>query len=236
MLLSSTLTKILFLALPLVASAINADKDDVVPNRKFKVMHLHLKDAGDVRSKTDGQSTVERVSYWVSSDGHAISGDVNLGKEKDILKYRKQKSGKSGKKGKKGKKGKHQHQSRDEEYIQIDRRAISIFASWNDQKWPNAELKYKYDNAATESALKSMVDIAIAHWMKAAPFFKFTQIPTDQAYTQGTLKIVHTEGAGACWGKLSSASNPSLSSRSRSMRVYQERIANCRCYSSNWMV
>ena len=209
MLLSSTFTKILLLALPLVVSAINADKDDVPINRKWKIMHLDLTDAGDVRSKTDGQQKTERVAYWVSKDGHAIAGDVNLGKEDDILKYRKNKGGKHGKNGKKGRKGKVSHTVRDEEYVQIDRRSISIFANWNDQKWPNAELKYKYDNAAAETALKSMVDIAIAHWMKAAPFFKFTQIPTDQPYTTGTLKIIHTEGAGACWCKLSSAPDPS---------------------------
>ncbi|KAF8453055.1 hypothetical protein BGX38DRAFT_1141855 [Terfezia claveryi] len=205
MLLSSTFTKILFLALPLVVSAINADKDDIPPNQKFKVLHVQLKDAGDVRSKTNGQVKTERVVYYVSSDGHAIAGDVNLGKEDELLKYRKKKSGKQGRKGKKGgkrKKGKGHHHTRDEEYVEVDRRAISIFANWNDQKWPNAELKYKYNNASTEIALKSMVDIAIAHWLKAAPFFKFTQIPTDQPYTLGTLKIVHTEGAGACWAPI----------------------------------
>jgi len=231
MLLSSTFTKILLLVLPLVVSAINADMDDVPMNRKFKVMHVQLKDAGDVRSKTDGQQTTERLVYWVSPDGYAIAGDVNLGKEDDILKYRKNNSGKQGRNGKNGKGGKKgrngkNHHARDEEYVQVDRRAISIFANWDDQKWPNAELKYKYDDAAAETALKSMVDIAIAHWMKAAPFFKFTQIPTDQTYTKGTLKIVHTEGAGACWCKPFPAPNPSS----------QERVTNCRCSSPDWMV
>jgi len=198
MLLSSTFTKILFLALPLVVSAINDDKDDIVRDRKFKVVHVQLKGVDDVRSRTHGQDRTERLVYYRSDDGYAISGDVNLGKEDDILKYKKKKS------GKKGKKGKHRHESRDsdEEYVQVDKRAISIFANWEDQKWPNAELKYKYDNAAAETALKSMVDIAIAHWLKAAPFFKFTQIPTSESYTPGTLRIVHTVGAGACWGKL----------------------------------
>lgn len=199
MLLSSTFTKILFLALPLVASAINADKDDVPEDRKFKVMHVQLKGSDNVRSKSNGDQTTERLVYWVSDDGHAIAGDVNLGLEKDILKHRKNKSG-SRKKG--SRKGNNRHHSRDEEYVEVDRRAISIFANWNDQKWPNAEMKYKYDNAAAEAALKSMVDIAIAHWLKAAPFFKFTQIPTDQTYTPGTLRITHTEGAGACWAPI----------------------------------
>lgn len=194
MLLSSTFTRILFLALPLVVSAINEDKDDVPRDRKFKVMHVQLQGSGDVRSNSHKQDKTERLVYWVSDDGHAISGDVNLGLEHKILKYKKNK--------RKGKKGKSRHPVRDEEYVEVDKRAISIFANWEDQKWPNAELKYKYDNAGAETALKSMVDIAIAHWKQAAPFLKFTQLPTDQPYQTGTLKIKHTEGAGACWAPI----------------------------------
>lgn len=211
MLLSSTFTKILLLALPLVVSAINDDKDDVVKDRKFKVVHVQLRGADDVRSRTHGQDPTERIVYFVQ-DGYAISGDVNLGPEKDILKYKKKKGSRKGKKGRKGRKGKNHHQPRDsdEEYVEVDKRAISIFANWEDQKWPNAELKYKYDNAAAETALKSMVDIAIAHWLKAAPFFKFTQIPTSDAYTPGTLRIVHTQGAGACWAPIGWCKNCDL--------------------------
>lgn len=213
MLLSSCFTKILYLAFPLIASAINADPDDVVDNQRFKVLHVELDAAEAALLRVDQK--VDRLVYYVTNDGHAIMGDINLGLESEILKHKKNKGptgssrrkkhGKNkknkGNKGPANKKLTYRDEDEDEEIVTVDRRSISIYANWKDNKWPDADFRYQYNDAVAETNLKPKFDQAISNWLRVAPFLKFTQLPTADPYLQGTIKIQYTEGQPACWGK-----------------------------------
>lgn len=204
---STTFASLALLGLPLLTSAYNTDKYAVLNPQPHKVIHVNTQDDMDgMKSLTHGQRKTERFVYYVSNGYAIMDGDIMVGKEKDILKHRKNKPG-----SRKGKKNSKHHPrdfdmiGHDEDFILIDKRALSIFAEWKEQRWPGAVLTYKFQDEDTEKVLKAAVGEAIAHWLAASPFLKFVQLPSKDAYTKGTLLIQKTEGAPACWCEYSTS-------------------------------
>ena len=107
------------------------------------------------------------VSYYVTSNNLAvIDGDVIYGPVSSLL------AASSGAKAK-------------------GKRAFS-----GEPSWPNADVRYKYDSAATASKIKPLIDAAIDDWQTAAPWLRFTRLPDSAAATNGMLTITSTDCDG----------------------------------------
>jgi len=89
----------------------------------------------------------------------------------------------------------------DEPYQEGGHRVAARAFSWNFEtykgnRWPDAKLKYYYENDGAKKALKSKVDFAINEWKKGAPYLQFIEGPVGKT-AEGHF-MVHYDPKTGC--------------------------------------
>lgn len=105
-----------------------------------------------------GKDGLENIAYFAYNGYAIIDGDVVFGKESDLLSLRPR------------------NIAVRRALPSVDKRALSIYPFHDDEKWPGANILYRYANTASRSALKPQVDAAIARWKSEAPWLRFTHV------------------------------------------------------------
>ena len=126
-----------------------------------------------------------KVAYWVNEQGQAIiDGDIIFGSEKDLLDKEIPPSSASF----------------------AAKRSFSVLSGT--ATWPNAEIIYKFDSAATETTLSDTVNNAINRWTAVAPFLHFTKQAASATPVNGVLTISANDCGGCVTSIGYSATSP----------------------------
>lgn len=176
-----TFSKLLLFGLPAVVLAQNP------PIPEFKSITIPAAAAPGIARLTQDAAT-ERIVYYVDRGFAIAHGDINLGPETDLLAHAVPEA-------------RHRVKQRRGINQDLDKRSHSILLSATSQKWPDATVLYKYNDAEAEQLLEATVNAAFARWTEASPFLGFRKFATSSDLTPGVITIQMTRNQPTCWGK-----------------------------------